>query len=239
MIDPKKELTEVMIKKPIQMAKSERESLVPIVGAGVSLPLGLPNWQKFITELSTQAGLKLEDTQNKEPPDLLEEIKNKMGETVFTASVQQQLRLPTKSTTTTLQALVNAPISRIITTNLDLALETAFAKAQKPLNPENVGRGYSIEELSLFDRSTDEPILLKIHGSIERPSTWVLTRSQYNAAYVKSDYLKNFLSTKVRIPLFIGFSFSDFDVNECLRIATVRQGKKSLFNYPYQPSRTA
>jgi len=227
MINSVEELTEIMIRAPIQMAKSERESLVPIVGAGVSLPLGLPNWQQFIANLSRQAGFELADTQDKEPPDLLEEIKQRMGETAFIASVQHQLLLPTNSTTATLQALVNAPISKIITTNLDPALETAFAKAQKPLNPENIGRGYSAEELSLFDRHADGPVLLKIHGSIERPSTWVLTRSNYDAAYVTPGNLKSFLSTKVPIPLFIGFSFSDFDVNESLRIAKLTQKKKA------------
>ena len=227
MINSVEELTEIMIRAPIQMAKSERESLVPIVGAGVSLPLGLPNWQQFIANLSRQAGFELGDIQDKEPPDLLEEIRHRMGETAFIASVQHQLLLPTNLTTATLQALVNAPISKIITTNLDLALETAFAKAQKPLNPENIGRGYSAEELALFDRHADGLVLLKIHGSIERPSTWVLTRSDYDAAYVTPGNLKSFLSTKVPIPLFIGFSFSDFDVNESLRIAKLTQKKKA------------
>jgi hypothetical protein len=86
MIDSVEELTEIMIRAPIQMAKSERESLVPIVGAGISLPLGLPSWQQLIMNLSRQAGFELGDIQDKEPPDLLEEIRHRMGETAFIAS---------------------------------------------------------------------------------------------------------------------------------------------------------
>lgn len=227
MTDSVAQLTEVMIRAPLQMARAERESLMPIVGAGVSLSLGLPDWQRFVTNLSRQAVLELGNVEDTEPPDLLEEIKQRKGETAFIAAVQHQLSLPSDSTTTTLQALVNAPIKKIITTNLDLAIEGAFAKAGKPLNPANVGRGCSIEELSLFDRHTDETILLKIHGSIERPSTWVLTRKDYDRAYVEPGHLKRFLSTKIPIPLFIGFSFSDFDVNESLRIAKLTQLRKA------------
>lgn len=227
MIDSVAQLTEVMIRAPLQMARAERESLVPIVGAGISLSLGLPDWQRFVTNLSEQAVLELGNVADKEPPDLLEEIKQRMGDTAFIAAVQHQLSLPTNSTTTTLQALVNAPIRKIITTNLDLAIEGAFVKAGRPLNPANVGRGSSIEELSLFDRHTDEPILLKIHGSIERPSTWVLTRNGYDAAYVEPGHLKRFLSTRIPIPLFVGFSFSDFDVNESLRMAKLTQMRKA------------
>lgn len=235
MIEPVTEPTNVMIKAPLQMARDERESLVPIVGAGISLPLGLPDWQRFVANLSKKAVKEVEEV---EPPDLLAEIKSTMGETAFVAAVQQQLSLPTNSTTTTLQALASASIKKIITTNLDLAIEIAFVKAGKPLNPANVGKSCSIEELSLFDRHTDEPILLKIHGSIERPSTWVLTREQYDAAYVEPGHLKDFLSTKIPIPLFIGFSFSDFDVNESLRIARLTQRKKAYTIIQIKQART-
>lgn len=216
---------ERLIKAPLSMAKDDRERLVPIVGAGISLPLGLPGWQQFLAILSEQAGL--DPINSGDPPDVLEEIKQKMGETAFIAAIQHLLSLPSDSTTATLQALVNAPIRRIITTNLDLAIETAFTKAQKPLNPSNVGRGHFAEELSLFDRPPTDTVLLKIHGSIERPSTWVLTRQDYDAAYIDPGRLRDFLSKKIPIPLFVGFSFSDFDINESLRIAKLTQRKKA------------
>jgi len=222
------EQTEALIKRPIRMARSDRENLVPIVGAGVSISLGLPNWNQLIQNLSRGANISLEDSSLEgDPPDVLQEIKRRMGETAFIKSIQQELQLPRTFTSTTLQALVTAPIRRIITTNLDFAIETAFTKAGKPLPPENIARGYSPEELSMFDYHSDAPILLKIHGSLERPSTWVLTREDYDKAYVQPGWLKEFFSAKVPIPLFIGFSFSDFYIRKTLQLAKLFWGKRA------------
>lgn len=235
------ELTEemklVLIKNPIQMAMLDRVNLVPIVGAGASLSLGLPNWQQLIQNLTRRAGIDLKTSITEEPPDILQDIKQRLGDITFTASIQHELRLDRASTSTALQALTTAPIGRIITTNLDFAIEVAFSKAGKPLPPENVGRGYSKEELALFERQSSEPILLKIHGSLERPASWVLTRKDYDTAYVHPGNLKEFFSTKNSIPLFIGFSFSDFDVNEGLRLASLSWYKKAYTIIPIKDAR--
>lgn len=82
------ELTEALIKRPIRMARSDRENLVPIVGAGVSISLGLPNWNQLIQNLSRGANISLEDSSLEgDPPDVLQEIKRRMGETAFIKSI--------------------------------------------------------------------------------------------------------------------------------------------------------
>ncbi|MCD6387099.1 MAG: hypothetical protein J7L30_02110, partial [Methanophagales archaeon] len=61
---------------------------MPIVGAGVSISLGLPNWNQLIQNLSRGANISLEG----DPPDVLQEIKRRMGETAFIKSIQQELQ---------------------------------------------------------------------------------------------------------------------------------------------------
>ena len=207
-----------MIKESTSMARSDRAYLVPVIGAGVSLPLGLPDWRQLIQNLATDANINLDTLADGEPPDLLQEIKQQVGDTRFIARIQHSLQLPDMSTSATLQALITTGIKQLITTNLDYAIEVAFDKAGKSLYPQNVGRGSSNEELALFEHRSNETTLLKIHGSLERPSTWVLTREDYDKAYVVPGHLKDFFS-RVWIPLFIGFSFHDFDIKESLRLA--------------------
>lgn len=226
MSELKAEISKSVI-QTIRMAKSEADSLVPVIGAGTSLALGAPNWKTLVHNLAHRGRINATELESLDPPSAIEEVKSRMGETAYISSVQHELYLPENITSTTLQALVSARVKRLITTNLDYSIENAFRKAGIPIRLENVGRGHVLEELKIFDRQSSDTILLKIHGSLERPSTWVMTNSEYDEAYVKSTMLSQFFSTKVQIPLFIGFSFSDHDVNQSLRIAKLTWGKKA------------
>ncbi|MDX1997603.1 MAG: SIR2 family protein [Thermoanaerobaculia bacterium] len=161
-------------------------------------------------------------------PEFLRWAKDSLGETDFNARIQHALKVPADATTTTLQAIVASGCRKIITTNLDNGIETAFRKAGVPLAPEAIGRGHSASELSLFDSSIGHPVLLKVHGSLERPETWVLTSRDYDDAYVNPGRLAGFFQAKVHAPLFVGFSFSDEDLGQSLRVGRLQWKNRSF-----------
>lgn len=183
------------IRQVTELAVSDRTRLVPVIGSGVSHPLGLPLWHELVQGLAEQADIACQTLG--EPPQVMQTIKTKMGATQFYSSIQQLLALPDDVTTSTLHALSMSGIPRILTTNLDFAIENAFALSGIPLRPDRVCRGSTVEELAAIDFDSENPSLVKIHGSLERPSTWVLTQEEYDKAYVSPGALKEFLSQRM------------------------------------------
>lgn len=199
----------------LKAAYRDRRALVPVLGAGISVPLGLPSWSQLV--LSLRKLYRLED-ETSNPINQLAEIKLKIGEANFNKILQEELTIDRNVTTVTLQALALTDVERIITTNLDHAIEQAYALARRPLRPGAVFVGSSIHELTAFRDAREVPKLLKLHGSLERPSSWVLTPDQYKQVYVKDGHVQD-LWSHIGIPFFIGFSFSDPDVGFSLRQA--------------------
>jgi hypothetical protein len=199
----------------LKAAHRDRQALVPVLGAGVSVPLGLPSWSQLVLSFQKLHGLQ-GDTRL--PINQLTEIKLKIGEANFIRLLQEELTIEKDVTTVTLQALALTAIERIVTTNLDHAVEQAYALTGRPLDPGAVFVGSSIDELTAFRDAREVPKLLKLHGSLERPSSWILTADQYKQVYVKDGSVRE-LWSHIGIPFFIGFSFSDPDVGFALRQA--------------------
>lgn len=222
-----------LLHSALQLARQNRNKFVPFVGAGMTVPLGTPTWSELVEELQQFAGLKQTEQTAGDASAMLGEIRSKLGTTVFCAKIQQRLTLSGKTTTKALQALATCGAKKIVTTNLDSAIETAFLNCGQPLPPHMVFRGYSSEELSGFWREQEGPALLKLHGSIERPSTWVLTPEEYDKAYIDPGNLRGFFSESNFVPFFIGFGFNDRDISEALRFAKVARLKHGFIAVRY------
>lgn len=99
-------------------------------------------------------------------------------------------------------------ISGIITTNYDTFLEE-IAKGYKI---------YSSQEELLFSSTQGFGEIFKIHGSINNPSSLVITAEDYAAFDAKSSYLAAKLTTIfVEFPIiFIGYSLSDSNIRKIL-----------------------
>lgn len=203
------------------MAQEDRAGLVPVVGAGCSMPLGLPSWKSLRAKLLPEADAESlgEDTR---PPDFLSGCKNLLGQAEFVTRVQRLLTLRENVTSTTLQALVSAGCTGIVTLNLDHALEVAFDMAGRPLRPADVITASDHSSMMRFGHPYGLTTLLKLHGTVDRPETWVLTADDYKREYQSSDHLSQFLQTRIEIPLFIGCGFSDLDLDQALRLRDAR-----------------
>ena len=213
------------IRPALELARSDKQHLVPVLGAGTSIPLGSPSWPRFIERIG-EGNNGIRETHGGDPTLILRQLKNQLHEVEWAKRVRFALSVDPEVCSSTLQALVLARPEVIVTTNLDYGIENAFAMNGRPFRPENVVRDASREELFETEFAGGSR-LLKIHGSLERARTWVLTKEDYDRAYVNSSALRDFFIHRSGIPFFLGFGFSDFDVNETLRFAKLLGGKRA------------
>ncbi|TVL98619.1 MAG: hypothetical protein CV087_21065 [Candidatus Brocadia sp. WS118] len=154
------------------------ENLIPWIGAGLSIPYGMPSWSGFLNELST----KLPDNDDisvvnyclrRGLLDLAAEfiavrLEAEIDREMVKAFAFTQPMMPGD----TPHFLSRLGIRIIVTTNYDRVIETTMPWFV-PVTPDNFRR-------SAFKTGQ---VLLKLHGTIENPKSWVLTRSQYVRLY--------------------------------------------------------
>ena len=175
-------------------------NVVPFIGAGLSLFVGLPSWQGFIDDLKAECPDKSFRTDN-----LLEaadEIERQLGKEKFYKIFKQTFyydkdddwwenvikkREAHKQAVSVIPYLFNGPI---ITTNFDKILEAVHRFSLPVSLPDNV---------SLLQNVNKERkhLIYKIHGCVSDPEKIIFTGKSYNEAYYKnnSPLVKLFLNS--------------------------------------------
>lgn len=143
---------------------AKRGELALFVGAGVSIPAGLPSWDALLAGIAADNGTELADL-----PDVLDraELLRKELGTAFGAAVARQIEGATRP------SLAHAHLAalgcrEVVTTNFDTLYERAVRSTGRPL------------AMLPRDRpSAGQPWLLKLHGDITDPANIVLTRRDF------------------------------------------------------------
>jgi hypothetical protein len=158
-----------------RIVRSSPEDLVPWIGAGLSVAAGFPSWRTFLEHL----GLSLRPTDRETLERIVErglfdvaaDFVASLPEARIDAKMTESFG-PTPRPPRSLRLLRKLGCTTFVTTNYDRLLESAMPWLV-PLTPTN----YRHAALR------SQPCLLKIHGTIEQPETWTLTRSQYVRRY--------------------------------------------------------
>ena len=199
----------------LRFIQDNRKEIVPFIGAGISIDCGLFSWGGLLDEIAkeflTEDEIKLyhekrdyfryadriiEVTEN--PHLVMKKIRDIFNETSI-----ELTKLP--------YILLSSFSNLIVTTNYDTILETAAkqnanTRQLKPLLPCLKGQ---IDEAIQINAKC----LLKLHGSIEETTSFILTTEQYDDYYGKKgcnekkplpEYLEKLFSGK-KI-LFVGCS---------------------------------
>lgn len=192
--------------------------LVPFVGAGLSIGAGAPSWAELLREHLKLTKNYVDDEDLKQDPLTLAEI---ASQRLGTSAVQATLRELTgrvRSPTTSHLALVALHSQVYITTNYDSLIEEAWklvsggGRMRVIVNDSDlVALGVGWESYN----NLDEPLLFKIHGSIDRnDEQLILTRHDYRHHYRANtqffDAIREILQK--RHVLFAGFSHRDPEV---------------------------
>jgi hypothetical protein len=186
--------------------KARNGDLVVFLGAGVSQAAGLPSWGTLLADLAAEVA----GVQGKEQKDAF----SKLGELDRAALIQRRIH-DGQSVGEAVAALIESrgkryalshgllaslPVEEVISTNYDELFERASDAVNRPcivLPGGVVSRG--------------RRWLLKMHGSVSRPETIVLTREDYLKFQENRTALAGIVQALLltRHMLFVGFSFND------------------------------
>lgn len=153
------------------------ESVVPWVGAGLSLRYGMPLWSSFVRDLILKMPaddrLAADHLRSHGLFDLAADFAHmRLGDSEFASSMVGSFNRNIDHTQP-------HPITRlhsrlVVTTNYDRVIDVTMPWLL-PLLPRTFSQ----------NAFRQEDVLLKLHGTIEDRDSWVLTRFQYATAYRK------------------------------------------------------
>lgn len=189
------------------------------VGAGLSMGAGLPSWGELLAEPLTRSNIPPTD-------DLPVAAEYIVAEGTYSRERLNQHILERVSgaglqPTAALHHLVRLPVDQIWTTNYDPLIEST---------PQQDFRVFATDDDMRFIGTSERPII-KMHGSVTAGSAsrWesdpVITRSDYERyenehprtwALLRATYLSKTM-------LFLGFSFSDPNIEVLQRLARLSQ----------------
>ena len=155
-------------------------TVVPFVGAGLSVDGGFPAWGAHLKQQGKTSGIPEAtiDSLLKEGKyeEVIEEIEKNGKRDAFIQELKDVFSKTGKLTDTTwrLSELFN---DTIITTNYDHLIEQAFETGEKD-NIQLIGIT-NITEQPHPDKTT----IFKLHGDIEKPAQCILGKDQYDNAY--------------------------------------------------------
>lgn len=235
---------------------AQHRNLVPLLGAGISRQAkktAFPNWRELLDFLIGRALAKkyIKKTEGNEMNRLLDK-----GQYLMVAE-QLRYNLPTDEYTSLLKEAfnpagaepteihkaifrLNAPL--ILTTNYDLLIEDAYAKVHGKTANVYTYRGAAEVQQSLQIRQlTDRPIIFKLHGSIDEPSSIILTEQDYRKLIYQETGYRTVLSAVfvTHVVLMLGFSFSDRELTLMLETLRVALKSQSSPDYIFLPEDAA
>lgn len=155
-------------------------TVVPFVGAGVSVAGGFPTWAAHLRQQGRTAGIAstvIEGfLENGKYEALIQEIENTRGHDVFAQEIRDVFSKTGSLEEITLR-ITELFSDTIITTNYDRLLEQAYDN----------GSEREIQTIDSFDAlekaDPNKTTIIKLHGDVKRPHKCILGKTLYDRAY--------------------------------------------------------
>jgi hypothetical protein len=191
--------------------RAARSELSLFLGAGVSVPLGLPDWQGLLTHV---AGKSLRHYSPDKAPQIAQRICDELGADTFYSKVEKELRVFGFAPAHLLLAAL--AVRQTVTTNFDIAYENALDGTFGADNYRVLTRQLAMQPL---------PLLLKMNGDVRRPKSIVLTEDAYALLQKKHRALIAVVESLLMTShlMFVGYRMTDpLFVKAARRVRTVR-----------------
>lgn len=190
--------------------------LVPFLGAGTGIPVGLPLWRTLLTRMARRAGRDPAQFDALSPLDAAQILRPVLG-TGYHAFLRETFTVQQHALAHGLLASLDAP--RAFTTNYDQAFELAAAGA----NPHS---DQGVVVLCPLRHGTGQgPRLVKLHGDVDQIEGIVLTRDEYLQLKPERLVLESLLQGSLVTDhvLFVGYSLVDDDF-----VRLVKEARRAL-----------
>lgn len=176
---------------------------VLFVGAGLSIPAGLPGWYQLMQGLRERLALDIPEPSG-DLLDYAERLDRRVGRWALGRALRDMLTTH-KGPTEVQRALMGLPFDAVLTTNFDHLLEEALDGLKKRYDPIRYD-----EEVGVLDPLTALPVV-KFHGDINDPPGIVLTRSDYDAYTGRHPAFRPLFEALLatRTFFFVGFGLRD------------------------------
>ncbi|RAU02093.1 hypothetical protein DEJ55_15530 [Bacillus pumilus] len=196
--------------------KDNIDTIIPFLGAGTSLPLGLNNWANLLNEMG--ASLKQQDKDyfdkciNK--GDYLGAINVLKNNTLrlstdedikkhIVRQIEEKYKSGLAENYHNIKDIINLEPAFFITTNYDSSLIDYKEGDKYPYTLDQIEDAHEL-------LNKGKQIVLHLHGHIRFTRSMIITKEDYESLY-KDDRIKSYLNAIMGTKnlLFIGFSFDD------------------------------
>lgn len=207
------------------VAKLRQGTATIFVGAGMSKSAGFVDWKGLLSDLAKDLGLKIE-----QETDLISVAqfhrnknnnRNRINEKIVEEFTDSNIE------TENHRIIARLPFNTIWTTNYDDLIEDAHSKISKKID---VKRNIDDLFINMGNRSC---ILYKMHGDKDQANEAVLLKEDYEKYYFTHEPFISILNSELisKSFLFVGFSFTDPNVNYIFGRLTHRYSDKSKDHY--------
>jgi hypothetical protein len=197
-----------------------QDSVVPFVGAGLSVPSGFPPWGRFLVSLLADAPHARERVEGLIAAGAYEEAAQValevLGVDAFAEEISNRLGRHRPVISGPVALLPELFVGEVITTNFDDVISEAYRSADVAFNREICGSALRAAPAQL---GADRHCLLRIHGEARSRDGRVLTRSEYEQTYDNERTMAGLFRqiAGIRSFLFVGCSLANDRTLDALR----------------------
>ena len=198
-------------------------------GAGLSMAVGYVDWKGLLKTVIQD--LRLNPKKEHDLVTLAQYYCNQAGgnRTRLAQTIFDHFEM-TKTPTENHRILAQLPIHTFWTTNYDKLIEKALEEAKKVLDVKRTTRSLTVT------RQDRDAVLYKMHGDVDDASEAVITKEDYEAYHSKMEPFVSALRGDLieKTFLFLGFSFTDPNIDYILSRVRVRYGTNQRPHYCIQ-----
>lgn len=209
----------------VQRILAQPDSIIPFIGAGFSVPTGMPGWERFLRaliEMGRNANLLTPEWESTLKACLdqgnfeavADHLWTELGDTTFINKLQQEFRLRRRPILGAVRHVPSFAGSAVITTNFDQIIETVWDHFL-------INNGEGERCIPLMSTNPDDlrrmridsgRWLLKLHGDVDKPASWIIKQQDYKDTYDREgatlpDVLRRLFEKHT--PLFLGCSLHE------------------------------
>ena len=205
-----------------RQALDERISL--FVGAGASANAGYPSWYNLFQPLAKELGLKLDESTNYYR--LAQYYANKFGQAELRKRINDIIN-KNNFQSSLINELIDVGFTNIWTTNFDNVLELNYKNRNILIN--KVFRDADLSNIELNKRIN----IYKMNGDITNLEGIIATQKDYEEYSDSHRMMLMFFKRELISStfLFIGYSFTDYLVMDCLSEITKYLGDAAPYHY--------